>query len=580
MGNQKELDSIFSKLAREHGKLNDIQVASSIKEIGRVRGEVAELLTEFSGDDGTVKRQRLGRLLKELDGIEKSLRENGTVALERVVTESSNFATEGLNKGTEKILGIPMISAGIEKINKQSVDYVLRRFGDDGLVLSDRVWVMSGEIRDSISSVIRTGIIRGDGVGSMVRDVRKAYDNETWKIKRLVVTEANTAYRVASANSVKNSEVSDYVRINENGSRHRNHTNHTCYKLANADKYGEGNGVYKPTDTEIYMPHPQCSSYITAVLKEKYLTGEFGGGIDQPQSLGELNTVIPNELPRKRRSDFNGNEDEYLAYREKRKLRDAEINKAIDDTIAEITNRKQFLSTHAEAKEWISKNVMVKGYKVDIDDLDIRLVSLYCETFEKISTDIPLIKNSFKTFRYVDGKEVGGGLMEANNGISFMVNDLEDMVRKVSGNISSGYTAGRNIQDILTHEIGHNVDHALEFFGRDGMQGNMYGKKWRGDFFNNTLERDFAIARRSMSTLDDDVLEKFSDRLSEYAFTNDVEYFAEAFQAMYAGDTREDVLKFKTWFDDVVEKQASGKNRLVTDKEVERWFEDKLKGGS
>lgn len=261
MSKQSELDAIYGKLARDYGKLNDKQVAYAIKEVGRVRADIAELLTEFAADDGTIKRQRLSRLLRELDGVEKALRQNGTTALTSVITQSTEFA----------LASSPIISVGIERMNKRTVDYVIRRFGEDGLVLSDRIWGTSGEIRDSIASVLRSGIIRGDAVGSMVRDVRKVYDTETWKIKRLVVTEGNTAYRVGSANSVKDSEVADYVRINENGSRHGNHTNHRCYKLAQIDKYGEGKGVYLPTDTEIYMPHPQCSSYVTAVLKDDFL---------------------------------------------------------------------------------------------------------------------------------------------------------------------------------------------------------------------------------------------------------------------------------------------------------------------
>lgn len=277
LNRQAELDGIYSRMAADYGKLNDAQVAFAIKEVGRVRADIAELLSEFVGSDGTVKRQRLSRLLRELDGVEKSLRENGTVALTKSIEDSADYAITGMNAGAQSLIGKPLVSGGIERLNKQTVDYVIRRFGDDGLVLSDRIWGTSGEIRDSISSVIRSGIIRGDNVGSMVRDVRKAYDAETWKIKRLVVTEGNTAYRVASANSVRDSDVADYVKINENGHRHGNHTNHRCYKLAKIDKYGEGNGIYKPTDTEIYMPHPQCSSYITPVILDKYLTGDFGG---------------------------------------------------------------------------------------------------------------------------------------------------------------------------------------------------------------------------------------------------------------------------------------------------------------
>jgi hypothetical protein len=277
MTKQAELDAIYAKLARDYGKLNDAQVARAIKEVGRVRGDIAELLSEFAEDNGTVKRQRLSRLLRELDGVEKLLREYGSATITEAIRQSAEFAIAGLNAGTSSVIGLPMVSAGVEKLNKQTVDYVIRRFGDDGLVLSDRVWGTSGEIRDSIASVLRTGIIRGDNVSSMVRDVRKVYDAETWKIKRLVVTEGNTAYRVASANSVKQSDVAKYVKINENGSRHGNHTNHRCYKLAKIDKYGEGAGIYLPTDSEIYMPHPQCSSYITAVILDKYLTGDFGG---------------------------------------------------------------------------------------------------------------------------------------------------------------------------------------------------------------------------------------------------------------------------------------------------------------
>lgn len=261
MSKQSELDAIYDKLARDYGKLNDKQVAYAIKEVGRVRADIAELLTEFAADDGTIKRQRLSRLLRELDDVEKALRENGTTAMTQVITQSAVLA----------IAASQIITGSIERLNKRTVDYVIRRFGEDGLVLSNRIWGTSGEIRDSISTVLRTGIIRGDAVGTMVRDVRKVFDNETWKIKRLVVTEGNTAYRVASANSVRDSKVADYVRINENGSRHRNHTSHKCYKLAQEDRYGEGKGVFKPTDTAIYMPHPNCSSYITAVLKDEYL---------------------------------------------------------------------------------------------------------------------------------------------------------------------------------------------------------------------------------------------------------------------------------------------------------------------
>ena len=63
---------------------------------------------------------------------------------------------------------------------------------------SDRVWRLAGDERDKIASVLRTDILRGESVGTMIRNVRRVHDNDTWKIERLVVTEGNTAYRAAA----------------------------------------------------------------------------------------------------------------------------------------------------------------------------------------------------------------------------------------------------------------------------------------------------------------------------------------------------------------------------------------------
>ncbi|MCG7345312.1 hypothetical protein MHZ92_14325 [Sporosarcina sp. ACRSL] len=271
MSKQAELDRIYKRIADEYHALNAKQVAYAIREVGRVRAEVAELLTEFAADDGTIKRQRLSRLLRELDGVERDLRKYGTAAIDEIIEKSASFTTSAVSAGFATVAGVPLITGSFERLNREVVNYVTRRFGEDGLVLSDRIWGTSGDIRDAIGASLRSDIIRGESVGKMVANVRKAYDNETWKIKRLVVTEGNTAYRTASALSAQRSEVVSWVKLNDNGSRHKNHESHRCYVLAREDRYGEGAGVFKPTDSEIYMPHPNCSSFITAVLDKRYL---------------------------------------------------------------------------------------------------------------------------------------------------------------------------------------------------------------------------------------------------------------------------------------------------------------------
>lgn len=268
MTKQDELNAIFKRIAAEHGKLTAKQVEFAIREIGRIRGDIADMLADYAGADGTIKRSRLMRLLRELETVEQSLRQYGTDALNDVIKESAEFAVERANVAVEKVVGVALVTVSL---NQNVLDYVASRFGDDGLVLSDRIWSTSGVIRDAIATQLRSDIIKGESVGTMVRNVRKVYDNQTWMIKRLVVTESNTAYRTANAMSIERSEVADWVRIVENGSRHPRHKEHACYKLAHENRYGEGNGIFRPTDSEIYSPHPQCSSYIVPVLKSEYL---------------------------------------------------------------------------------------------------------------------------------------------------------------------------------------------------------------------------------------------------------------------------------------------------------------------
>lgn len=264
---QAELDAIFERLERDYGALNKKQQAFAIREIGRIRGELAEFLAEYADSDGVIKRQRAGRLLRDLDEIEKALIERGTAVFEGIIDESAEWTTTK----TMAVLGVSLSATQFERINKHVVKYVIKRFGDDGLVLSDRIWGLSGEIRDELATVIRSGIIKGEGINAMIPKLRKVYENETWKIRRLARTESVTAHRAATGYNAQASGIAKWVRFHDGSCGRHDHHKHKCYALARRDKYGKGSGIYKPTDTEIWMPHPNCTSYITYVLDERWL---------------------------------------------------------------------------------------------------------------------------------------------------------------------------------------------------------------------------------------------------------------------------------------------------------------------
>ena len=166
-------------------------------------------------------------------------------------------------------IGVSAVTkAQIDRLNKDVFEYVVRRFGEDGLVLSDRIWNLSGNMRDELSKVLRADIIRGESVNTMIANIRRVHDNETWKIRRLVVTEGNTAYRTATVYNADRSDVVKVLRIHRGKA---NRPEHRCTQLELADKHGIGSGLYYPSDFEIYNPHINCTGFLTYEINPKYL---------------------------------------------------------------------------------------------------------------------------------------------------------------------------------------------------------------------------------------------------------------------------------------------------------------------
>src|SRR5690625_3952938 len=254
---QEDMTRVFDRMERDYGALSKKQQAYAITEIGRVRGELAELLGEFADDEGKISRRRARMVTRELDVIEQSLREHGEIALNNIIEETTEWTVDRVNKG----LGITISASSFDRVNENVLKYITKRFGDEGLVVSERIWGLSGGIRDDLSKVIRSGIIRGEGITSMTPKLRKVYDNETWKIRRLARNESVTAHRAAIGYNAQESDVVKWVQFH-----HGVKNTEECVDLANEDSYGNGKGVFKPTDTDIWKDRKSTrlnSSHVT-----------------------------------------------------------------------------------------------------------------------------------------------------------------------------------------------------------------------------------------------------------------------------------------------------------------------------
>lgn len=262
------LDQLLKQSALSYDKLNPRLQAFAIKEIDRVRLELLDLLTQYAGSDGIIKRQRIMSLLQDLNKIEQSIRTNGMQAMTDVIKQSVELGASAGKEALIASIGADVIEAELvgevfNRINAEAVRYVTNRFGDDGLVLSDRIWKLAKEQRTALEEVIRSGIIRGESVNTMVAQVRKVFNTETWKIRRLVVTEGNVAYRTGSAYVAQSSKFVKGLHMHHGW--HDDPT-HRCTELEHIDRYGLGMGIYLPNDPEVLNPHPNCTGYVTYEL--------------------------------------------------------------------------------------------------------------------------------------------------------------------------------------------------------------------------------------------------------------------------------------------------------------------------
>src|SRR5699024_12665251 len=124
---------------------------------------------------------------------------------------------------------------------------------------------LSGDIRVAQPSVLRTGRRGGDGTHAGIPCIRQAYNTETWKIERLARTESVTSQRAATRYHAQASGLVEYVQFHEGVDN-----SPACTSLANEDRYGKGRGVFKPNDTDIWLPQPNCTGYITYILDERW----------------------------------------------------------------------------------------------------------------------------------------------------------------------------------------------------------------------------------------------------------------------------------------------------------------------
>lgn len=256
----KKLDEGIDKYFRENRRMQN----GAISEIDEVRKQIIDILVEHVNEDGTIDKRKVQRILDEIEVVESEFERKLRDSIDETIDKTTNRAME-VAIGS---LGA-LITAGVitrSGLKKRIKDSMLNREISDGLTLRDRLWRMSGGLLDELRTDIRSGILQGLSVTMIARRMGKTFKDREWMIRRVIMTEGFNTYRKTIGEVAIESGVVKAVRIVDLRGRHPYHERHECYRLAEQDMYGWGKGVYRPQDTFIYYPHPNCTAYFRFIL--------------------------------------------------------------------------------------------------------------------------------------------------------------------------------------------------------------------------------------------------------------------------------------------------------------------------
>lgn len=262
--------------------------------------EIIAVLMFYGDSMGVVRLQSLQALRRDIEQVLVSLSTLQSELLSAGLTSAANLGTQPFlsYRGTEAALDI-----------SQRTTRFVKEFTDtnDGLQLSDRLWIINDNHKTNIIRAINSAVIQGHSASEaaanliasgekptkeMLRKINRAETNKMsnvlkaqyfdedaayWQARRLFRTELNRAHGMAYQNSLEDDD--DIV-----GTRFKLSPNHPrvdiCDMHASVNRFGLGKGVY-PKGKSPWPAHPNTLSYEEAVFIDEVTDEDRAGKEDR-----------------------------------------------------------------------------------------------------------------------------------------------------------------------------------------------------------------------------------------------------------------------------------------------------------
>lgn len=346
-----------------------------------------------------------------------------------------------------------------------------------GANFSKRIWADIDGLKGTLDGLVSTAIIRGDNPKTMAKwitgMVSAAVGNQRYVAERLARTETARVQFEAQQKSILDAGYK-YVKWMAEGNACK-----LCREIAYKDNGYDEDGVYKAKDVPDIPVHPNCMCSISAYWIK-----------DDKKNAEKDKDVVENEYSNLKLSDFAD---------------DINLKGLKQDSIDVITNAFNAINQKVSLPHLDSIQAITERSKIG----KMVFPNGGVASFSNYGNNLYINSSQFKSLKKLN--KVISEEKQAEKTLLDSKKELSDPERKIISllKVSKRTNVDPNPQGIITHELGHAIQY--------------------NDFVKNATEEEKTYANGDWI--------KDAARISYYATTSPMEYFAEAFVAYLKGET-------------------------------------------
>ena len=420
------------------------------------------------------------KLISNLMSRASDLTNNFEGLLDKALIESAELGTEAdkaiLKKYQQRLSGVGAdvkLDRVLQDIPDEAVKMTYSRIWNDGLKLSDRIWLLDRRTKGELERIILEEIAAGRSASSKVlearldkllnpsrRAIRTSLHgrNVSFDAARLLRTEMANAFREANVMAAKRNPGNIGVRWITS-----THPCEKCIDYAQADDFGLGAGVYPPDSVPVSRPQCMCTTY-EVTISSKQLTDNSLEWMDNKASHPELEDWYENVYTK------------------------GGVRTILQPPEKPIREKYYIAKTRQEAENYAKNfskgDISYRGIDVDIAN-DINKALYNCKVGDKIPklegiyTKAWGKENGFARYEIVNNR-LGINISTMKN--QKMIDEINKLADESSKYVKENYkklpinkqlkylnyykterqlVRGSNATELITHEMGHHIDFTL-----------------------------------------------------------------------------------------------------------------------